>query len=143
MHTSPDFRTSQGFRQALGHLLARLCVTYRMTEEYLRELGFETFADPNAFGKGVAYETSWRFRHTHAAQDGTVLYAEHPLNIPRCRLSTLPAPLNQDDVFADVDLHDRAALTAAVDSFFTAHQGKGAVLTSNSSSAFRPFRRQQ
>ncbi|SNC76669.1 hypothetical protein SAMN06265337_3503 [Hymenobacter gelipurpurascens] len=114
-----------------------------MTEEYLRELGFETYADPNAFGKGVAYETAWRYRHTHAAQDGTVLYAEHPLNIPRCRLSTLPAPLNQDDVLADVDLHDRAALTAAIDGFFASHQGMGPALKANVSSAFRPFRRQE
>jgi hypothetical protein len=114
-----------------------------MTEEYLRELGFESYADANAFGKGVAYEVSWRYRHTHAAQDGTVLYAEHPLNIPRCRLSTLPAPLDQHDVVADVDLHDRAGLAAAVEGFFAAHQGKGAVLRANTSSAFRPFRRQE
>ena len=114
-----------------------------MTEEYLRQLGFESYADANAFGKGVAYETSWRYRHSHAAQDGTVLYAEHPLNIPRCRLSTLPAPINQQDVLADIDLNDHAGLTAAVDSFFAAHQGIGPVLKANASSAFRPFRRQE
>jgi hypothetical protein len=124
-------------------MLARKIVTYRMTEEYLRQLGFETYTDPNAFGKAVAYNVAWRYRHTHAAQDGTVLYAEHPLSIPRCRLSTLPAPLDQRDVLADVSLDDDAGLTAAVNSFFTAHQGVGAVLKANTSSAFRPFRRQE
>ena len=114
-----------------------------MTENYLQSLGFESAAGTEGSSRATAaHSTAWRYRHAHAAQDGTYLYAEHPLGIDRCRLSTLPAPLDQHDVLFDTDLHDRAALEAAISSFFTTHGGIGKLIAQDSANTYRPYRRQ-
>jgi hypothetical protein len=88
------------------------------------------------------HSQSWRYQHSHAAQDGTMLYAEHPFLVDRYRLSTLPAPLNQSDVLLDAALNDEPALAAATDAFFAAHGGKGKPVAHASGNTFRPYRRQ-
>ncbi|WP_375435300.1 hypothetical protein [uncultured Hymenobacter sp.] len=115
-----------------------------MTENYLQSLGFEPSARTEGSSRATAaHSTAWRYRHAHAAQDGTRLYAEHPLGIARCRLSTLPAPLDQHDVLLDADLNDRTALETAVNSFFAAHGGIGTMISPTSANMFRPYRRKE
>ena len=115
-----------------------------MTENYLQSLGFEPFARTEGNSRLTAADSvAWRYRHAHAAQDGTQLYAEHPLGIARCRLSTLPAPLDQHDVLLDTELDNRAALEAAISSFFTAHGGTGTLIAQDSSNTYRPYRRKE
>ncbi|HEX8426577.1 hypothetical protein [Hymenobacter sp.] len=113
-----------------------------MTENYLLSLGFEPSAGTERSSRSsTAHSTTWRYRHAHAAQDGTRLYAEHPFGIARCRLSTLPAPLDQHDVLLDTDLNDNAALETAISSFFAAHGGIGTLIAPASANTFRPYRR--
>jgi len=112
-----------------------------MTENYLQNLGFESTL--RAEKTSSTHNLTWRYRHAHAAQDGTYLYAEHPMGIDRCRLSTLPAPLDQRDVLLDTDLHNRAALETAISSFFAAHGGIGTLIAPISANTFRPYRRQE
>ncbi|MDF7812583.1 hypothetical protein [Hymenobacter sp. YC55] len=115
-----------------------------MTENYLQSLGFEPFARAEGGSRATAaHSTAWRYRHAHAAQDGTHLYAEHPLGVARCRLSTLPAPLDQHDVLLDTGLDDRAALETAISGFFTTHGGIGTLIAPASANAYRPYRRQE
>jgi hypothetical protein len=114
-----------------------------MTENYLRSLGFEDVSNGESAKHKPTHEKAWRYRHTNAAADGTHLYAEHPLGIARCRLSTLAAPLDQADVLLDIDLHNQAALAAAVTDFFTAHGGIGSSIAAVSGNTFLPFRRRQ
>jgi hypothetical protein len=114
-----------------------------MTENYLQSLGFESTLRPEKADSTSKHNPTWRYRHTHAAQDGTYLYAEHPLGIDRCRLSVLPAPLDQHDVLLDTDLHNRAALETAISGFFAAHGGMGGLITQASANTFRPYRRRE
>lgn len=113
-----------------------------MTENYLQGLGFEPTSRTEASSRAT-HSTAWRYRHSHAAQDGTRLYAEHPLGIDRCRLSTLPAPLDQHDVLLDTDLQDQAGFETAVSSFFAAHGGVGSLIAADAAATFRPYRRQE
>jgi|GEM_PF-1409861 len=124
-------------------MLAGLFVTSIMTENYLRSLGFEQVSNGDSAKNKPTHDTAWRYRHTKAAVDGTHLYAEHPLGIDRCRLSTTPAPLDQTDVLLDTDLHNHTALETAISAFFTAHGGIGTTIPSMSGNTFLPFRRRQ
>ena len=109
-----------------------------MNDIYFRTHGFDKLTDEQT--QGVGFFTSARYRHTHAAQDGTLLYAEHPLGIPRFRLSTLAAPLDQSNVLADLALTDEAGLDAATAAFFAQHGGVGKVVQEMASQFFRPYR---
>lgn len=112
-----------------------------MTDTYLRSLGFAPAAHTPRRSQ-VAFGQAWRYQFDHLAADGMPLFIEHPLGIDACRLSALEAPLTAQDVFASVGLHDRAALQAAMNAFYTAHGGMGAVLPVAPTSAFQPYRRQ-
>lgn len=112
-----------------------------MTDTYLRSLGFapsqpETRASRQAFGQ------VWRYQYSHAARDGVRLFIEHPLGINSCRLSAVAAPLDAQDIFAELSLHDRPGLEAAIGQFYAAHGGMGAALAPFVPQQFRPFRRE-
>jgi hypothetical protein len=112
-----------------------------MTDTYLRSLGFApTTQAPRSSQSGFTH--AWRYQYDHVAVDGAHLFIEHPLGIDACRLSAQEAPLTAQDVFASVGLHDRAALQAAMNAFYTAHGGMGAMLPAAPTSAFQPYRRQ-
>ena len=112
-----------------------------MTDAYLRSLGFAPTMHSTRSTQ-VAFSHTWRYQFDHMAADGTRLFIEHPLGIDSCRLSTLEAPLTNEDIFATVGLHDRPALAAAMTAFYVAHGGMGALLPSAVHSSFQPFRRQ-
>ena len=112
-----------------------------MTDTYLRSLGFAP-VQPETRTSRAAFDKTWRYRFDHEARDGAQLYIEHPLGIPSCRLSALAAPLATQDVFATLDLHDRAGLEAAIGAFYSAHGGMGAAVPNTVSQGFRPFRRE-
>jgi hypothetical protein len=114
-----------------------------MTEIYLQSLGFESTLGPERGSRAANSNATWRYRHTNAAQDGTYLYAEHPMGIPRCRLSTIPAPLDQRDVLLDTELDNHAALETAISGFFAAHGGVGMLIGQDSSNTYRPYRRKE
>lgn len=113
-----------------------------MTDAYLRSLGFAPTVRATRTSR-AAFGQTWRYQFDHVAADGTPLYVEHALGIAACRLSAIEAPLTAADVFATVGLHDRPALTAAMDAFFLAHKGMGQALEPMAPSSFAPFRRQQ
>jgi hypothetical protein len=113
-----------------------------MTDTYLRSLGFAPI-QPETRASRAAFDKTWRYRFDHEARDGAQLYIEHPLGIPSCRLSSLAAPLAAQDVFATLDLHDRAGLEAAIKAFYGAHGGMGPVVPSTVSYGLRTFRREQ
>jgi hypothetical protein len=113
-----------------------------MTDTYLRSLGFAP-VQPETRASRAAFAKTWRYRYDHEARDGAHLYIEHPLGISSCRLSALAAPLAAQDIFATLDLHDRAGLEAAISAFYSAHGGMGAVMPSLVTPGFRPFRREQ
>lgn len=113
-----------------------------MTDSYLRSLGFASAAPAHTADR-PAFHTAWRYQHTQQAQDGAVLFIEHPLGIASCRLSMLAAPLAADDIVATVSLHDRSKLEEAIAAFFSAHGGIGPsvpLLTPRNS--YMPYRRQ-
>lgn len=112
-----------------------------MTDTYLRGLGFVPTARAPR-GSQNAFNHAWRYKYDHLAADGATLFIEHPLGVDTCRLSTVEAPVAAQDVFADVGLHDRAALEAAMKAFYAAHGGMGALLPATTTGAFQPFRRQ-
>ena len=112
-----------------------------MTDTYLRGLGFVPTARAPR-GSQNAFTHAWRYQYDHLAADGAALFIEHPLGIDTCRLSTVEAPMAAQDVFANVDLHDRAALEGAMKAFYAAHGGMGALLPASTAGAFLPFRRQ-
>ncbi|RYU81878.1 hypothetical protein [Hymenobacter persicinus] len=97
-----------------------------MTDAYLRSLGFATTESEPDAGR-PAFSHAWRYQHEQMTSDGHRLFIEHPLGIDSCRLSTMPAPLVPQDVFAAVALHDRSALETAICAFYAAHGGRGAV----------------
>jgi hypothetical protein len=112
-----------------------------MTDTYLRSLGFApTTRSPRSTQPGFTH--AWRYQYDHLAVDGSALFIEHPLGIDSCRLSALEAPLTSQDVFANVGIHDRPALQAAIAAFYAAHGGMGALRPPTSASAFQPYRRQ-
>jgi hypothetical protein len=113
-----------------------------MTSTYLHSQGFAPTA-PYEHPTLRTFDRSWRYRHTAQAQDGTCLFAEHPLGIECCRLSALPAPLDAPDVAATVGLHDRPAFEAAVAAFFAAHGGVGKPAPVPAADTFRPYRRRE
>ncbi|WP_045689902.1 hypothetical protein [Hymenobacter sp. AT01-02] len=96
-----------------------------MTDAYLRSLGFAATDQTRGAGQPL-FSHAWRYQHEYQAVDGAQLFVEHPLGIANCRLSTLPAPFDAQDIFATTSLHDRPALEAAIESFFTAHGAKAA-----------------
>lgn len=112
-----------------------------MTDTYLRGLGFAPTARTPRSSQN-AFSHAWRYQYDHLAVDGSALFIEHPLGIDTCRLSALEAPMAAQDVFANVGLHDRPALEAAIKAFYAAHGGMGALLPAVTASAFQPFRRQ-
>lgn len=113
-----------------------------MTHSDLLRLGFvqttgeRTTAQP-------PFDQAWRYRHEHQAQDGALLFIEHPFGISSCRLSEVEAPLDGRDILATVPLRDQSALVTATEAFFTAHGGRGARVVLVGSRPFRPYRRQQ
>jgi hypothetical protein len=111
-----------------------------MTDTYLRSLGFAPVQQDQSGGR-KAFDTSWRYQHERRANDGVQLFIEHPLGVPKCRLSTLAAPLADQDVFASLTLHDRPGLEAAISAFYTAHGGAGEVEPRFVPLVYRPFRR--
>jgi hypothetical protein len=113
--------------------------TFSMTDVYLRSLGFAPTARTPRSSQ-AAFSHAWRYQYDHLAVDGVALFIEHPLGIDTCRLSTIEAPLEAQDVFATVGLHDRSALEAAIKAFYAAHGGMGSVV--RVVAGFQPFRRQ-
>lgn len=113
-----------------------------MTDTYLRSLGFAATVQ-NARTNRADFGRAWRYQFDHAARDGAVLFIEHPLGIDSCRLSALAAPIDAQDIFISVGLHDRPALEAAIAAFYAAHGGMGRVLPLAAEHTFRPFRREQ
>ncbi|GGG57499.1 hypothetical protein [Hymenobacter glacieicola] len=113
-----------------------------MTDSYLRSLGFAAVSTTRGANQPT-FRQAWRYQHEAAAQDGTRLFIEHPLGIDGCRLSNLAAPLAAQDVFATVALHDGPALETAIESFYAAHGGRGAVAAPAATSTYLPYRRQQ
>ncbi|UOQ77663.1 hypothetical protein MUN84_03010 [Hymenobacter sp. 5516J-16] len=113
-----------------------------MTDSYLRSLGFAAVSTTRGANQPT-FRQAWRYQHEVATQDGTRLFIEHPLGIEGCRLSSLAAPLARQDVFATVALHDEPGLEAAIENFYAAHGGRGAVAAPVATSAYLPYRRQQ
>ena len=113
-----------------------------MTDTYLRSLGFAP-TQPETRTSRTAFARAWRYQYDHAACDGVRLYIEHPLGIDSCRLSALVAPLDAQDVFATVSLHDRPAFEASIAAFYAAHGGMGPLVATPVSPRFLPFRREQ
>ncbi|AIZ64198.1 hypothetical protein PK28_11820 [Hymenobacter sp. DG25B] len=111
-----------------------------MTDTYLQSLGFMPI-DQGRSASRPGFNQAWCYQHDHLAQDGTPLFIEHPLGIDSCRLSSLTAPLDQQDVFAKMPLNDRPALEAAIQQFFAAHGGQGPLIPLFEVPTFRPFRR--
>lgn len=113
-----------------------------MDDMYLRSLGFA----PTEQAQGASrppFSAAWRYQHDTLAQDGAHLFIEHPFGVDRCRLSALAAPLAAHDVFADMSLHDRPALEAAMAAFYAAHGGVGAVAEVFEPHQYLPYRRQR
>ncbi len=111
-----------------------------MTDTYLRSLGFA----PTAYGPKASQATfarAWRYQYGHLAKDGTPLFIEHPLGIDSCRLSAVAAPLTQQDIFAEISLHDRPKLEATIRDFYALHGGMGVLVMPAGAPAFRPFHR--
>jgi hypothetical protein len=113
-----------------------------MTDTYLRSLGFAPTRQESRSSRDTFSQT-WRYQFDHAASDGVKLYIEHPLGINSCRLSEFAAPLAAQDVFATLDLHDRAGLETAIKAFYAAHGGMGPQVASFVPHLFRPYRRQE
>ncbi len=113
-----------------------------MTDTYLRSLGFAP-TQPETRASRAAFNQTWRYRYDHEARDGAHLFIEHPIGIASCRLSAMAAPLAAQDVFAVLDLHDRAGLEAAIGAFYGAHGGMGAAVPATPTYGFRPFRREE
>lgn len=113
-----------------------------MTDSYLRSLGFVS-TEPERSASQLPFAAAWRYQQTHLAQDGTPLYIEHPYGIDGCRLSTLVAPLDQQDVLATLALTDRVGLEQAIRDFYAAHGGVGTPAPAFVPHLFRPFRRAQ
>ncbi|WP_324680531.1 hypothetical protein [Hymenobacter sp. GOD-10R] len=110
-----------------------------MTNSSLQSLGFvPTTKERNK--AQPTFDQAWRYRHEHQAQDGTLLFIEHPFGISVCRLSEVEAPLDMRDVVATVPLLDQSGLETAVKAFFTAHGGRGALVAQVGSHPFRPYR---
>lgn len=109
-----------------------------MTDTYLRSLGFAPTRQESRTSRDN-FSLAWRHQFDHAARDGAKRYIEHPLGIDSCRLSTLAA----QDVFATVDLHDRAGLETAIKDFYAAHGGMEPQVASFVPHLFRPYRRQE
>ena len=84
-----------------------------MTDTYLRSLGFAPTEQTQSAIR-PAFSAAWRYQHEHMAQDGALLFIEHPLGIDSCRLSNMEAPLAATDIFATVPLQDQPALEQAV-----------------------------
>jgi hypothetical protein len=113
-----------------------------MTDTYLRSLGFAP-TQPETRASRAAFNQTWRYRYDYVARDGAQLFIEHPFGIASCRLSATAGPLAAQDIFAELDLHDRAGLEAAIGAFYGAHGGMGKAAPSVHSFGFRPFRREQ
>ncbi|OUJ71391.1 hypothetical protein [Hymenobacter crusticola] len=111
-----------------------------MTDPYLRSLGFVPTNEERDTAR-PSFNQAWRYRHNQQAQDGALLFIEHPFGLSACRLSQLEAPLAAQDVVATVSLLDQPALETAIESFFTAHGGRSTVASRAVSQPFRPFRR--
>ncbi|QNE39619.1 hypothetical protein F1C16_08680 [Hymenobacter sp. NBH84] len=112
-----------------------------MTQAYLSALGFEPLDNHSRTTQRSPNDDSWRCMHTHAAQDGTHVYLEHPYLINRCRLSLSAAPLDQANVLADLSLDDKPGLEAALAAYFALHGGVGPLIKPLSSTPLRPYRR--
>lgn len=113
-----------------------------MTDIYLRSLGFAA-TDETRSAHTPLFAQAWRYQHPIMAQDGTLLFIEHPLGIASCRLSSIAAPLRPEDVFASVSLHDRPGLEAAIKEFYAAHGGVGVPAPLSVRNTFIPFRRKE
>ncbi|TYZ14364.1 hypothetical protein FY528_01145 [Hymenobacter lutimineralis] len=113
-----------------------------MTDSYLRSLGFVS-TEPERTSSQLPFAAAWRYQQQHLAQDGTALYIEHPYGIDSCRLSTLIAPLDQQDVLTTLALTDRVGLEGAIQHFYAAHGGIGPLAPVFVPHLFRPYRRAQ
>ena len=113
-----------------------------MTDTYLRSLGFAPTEQTQSAIR-PAFSAAWRYQHEHMAQDGALLFIEHPLGIDSCRLSNVEAPLAATDIFATVPLQDQPALEQAVAAYFTAHGGVGKVVPAFVPHTYLPYRRQR
>ena len=107
-----------------------------MTDTYLRSLGFAPIRQALRLSQ-ANFSQQWHYVFNHEARDGARLFIEHPLGVASCRLSALAVPLAQD-IFAVVDLHDRAGLEAAIKAFYAAHGGMGPVAATVASPASGP-----
>ena len=112
-----------------------------MTDTYLRSLGFAPVL-PGERANKAAFARAWRYQYDYEAGDGAHLFIEHPLGIEACRLSSMPAPLTAQDVFASVGLHDKPGLSLAIKAFYDAHGGMRGLLPAAPVSEFRPYRPQ-
>ncbi|MBX0289091.1 hypothetical protein K3G63_01500 [Hymenobacter sp. HSC-4F20] len=113
-----------------------------MTDSYLQSLGFAATDETRSAHKPL-FAQAWRYQHHILAQDGALLFIEHPLGIDSCRLSAIAAPLSPQDVFASVSLQDRPALEAAITAFYAAHGGVGVPAPLRVTNTFLPFRRKE
>lgn len=113
-----------------------------MTDTYLRSLGFAPTQQASRTSR-ENFAHTWRYQFDHVARDGESLYIEHALGIATCRLSSVAAPLTAQDVFAEISLHDRPGLEAAISAFYVAHGGMGALRVPFVATALRPYRRQE
>ena len=84
-----------------------------MTDTYLRSLSYATAYQESRNSRDTFSQT-WRYQFDHAASDGIKLFIERPLSIDSCRLSAFTGLLTAQDVFATIDLHDRAGLEASI-----------------------------
>ncbi|RPD47885.1 hypothetical protein DNI29_10635 [Hymenobacter sediminis] len=112
-----------------------------MTDSYLRSLGFAATDDSRSSSRPT-HARAWRYQHQSLAHDGAQLFIEHPLGIDSCRLSTMAAPLDAQDVFATLSLHDGPALETAISAFYAAHGGVGTLAPVSTPNVYRPYRRQ-
>ena len=112
-----------------------------MTDPYLRSLGFVPISQERNTARPT-FNQAWRYRHEHQAQDGALLFIEHPYGINVGRLSALEAPIDAHDVVATFSLLDQTALETATEAFFTAHGGRGPIVPFAVPQLFRPHRRQ-
>ncbi|TGE14158.1 hypothetical protein [Hymenobacter elongatus] len=101
-----------------------------MKDTYLRTLGFVPLLPSysvyptSRYGEGAYIPpTDVRYRHAHAAQDGTTLFLYSWLYEPGYMLTTQENISSMADIVAELDSDDPAPVLAQVNAFFLRHGG--------------------